>query len=51
MEQNYIPENIFKDSADVLTLANLEHVNIFYESIDNQSDIQVRNFLSFFFSY
>lgn len=39
MELNDVPENIFNISADDLTLANLEKINIFYESIDNQSDI------------
>ncbi|KAL5237603.1 hypothetical protein ACI65C_005013 [Semiaphis heraclei] len=39
MELNDVSENIFNISTDDLTLANLEKINIFYESIDNESDI------------
>lgn len=49
MELNDVPENIFNISADDLTLANLEKINIFYESIDNQSDIHVRNLIRHIF--
>lgn len=49
MDLNDVSKNIFNNSAVDLTLTNLENINVFYESIENQSEIQVRHLIRYIF--